>query len=581
MTEYVTVPSDLSAAEPYDRVLEIDDGQGQTQHVPLTGQTLSIGRAQDVDLHLPRVGISRHHAELSCDRWGRWWIKDLGSRNGTRVNGFGTTERMLELGDCIELGECLLTLTMPSPMLDAGHSSAAGASLGGQDVLVTDDQAKATSISMLRQSQTGTSRISSLHLTQLMELSHQLQRTERQSERLRMLCALLVSEHFTAEAAVVVMVPKGDSPAPPHTLCQPQLRAGHSVSSLYIADALIEAMDQHAEPTLATRAAEVVSGGTGEVSGGVSGGASGGGGAMACPIRHDEEALVLLYMMVPQKYANEEWLTLASLAAEHFKQAEAAWTNRKLAKVNALVEIDLERAQDIQMRLIPQEIDIRGMEIALGFKPCRWVGGDYVDVFELANGNTLLVVADVCGKGLPAALISSSLHTMAHTSCESGIAMLQLVQMLNKHLVTYLPPSRFVTGIFIELNSQTGQMQFINAGHPAPIIINPDGQRRAMDLGDYEPLGLKHITYEPSVDQLEPGQTLCLFTDGLTELKDHAGKMLTSVRLGDHFSQLIQNGANSPLPLVGDQLNELLDAYTGNRLQSDDRTFLLARRAGG
>ena len=558
MAKAFAVPAQLNVIEPYDRVLEIDDGSGQIRHHPLIGQNVSIGRIAQVDVQINNASVSRKHAEFYCDRWGRWWVRDTGSSNGTRVNGFRTSERMLELGDCVELGQCKLSLTMPNESME----SSGGTSIAGQVVAVHTSDESASGLSMLRQSQTGTSRISALNLNQLIEMSQTLQRTEQQRERLRLLCELMVSEHFAADVGVVLMISKKEA-GPPQTLCVPQVRAGCTAQSLYITEALVEACKEKSEPTLVRPS-------DGDGDNRLA--------AMACPIRNDEDALVLMYLMVKQDYANEEWLTLASLASEHFKQAESAWVNRKLAKVNALVEIDLERARDIQMRLVPNGIKVPGIEVGIGFKPCRWVGGDYVDVLRRPNGNVLLIVADVCGKGLPASLVSSSLHTMVHAVTAAGADLLNLTHLLNRHLVTYLPANRFVTGILVELNTKTGQMQFINAGHPSPLILDYVGNKRPLDMGDYEPLGIRDVEYKLSDDILAPNQMLAMFTDGLTELKDQSGKMLTSVRLGDHLSQITMASEGQPVEVAADHLNKVLDAYTGNRLQSDDRTFLLVRR---
>lgn len=558
MAKAFAVPAQLNAIEPYDRVLEIDDGSGQIRHYPLVGQSVSIGRIDSVDIQINNVSVSRKHAELYCDRWGRWWVRDTGSSNGTRVNGFRTSERMLELGDCVELGKCKISFTMPNESME----SSGGTSIAGQIVAVHSSDESASGLSMLRQSQTGTSRISALNLNQLIEMSKTLHRTEQQRERLRLLCELMVSEHFAADVGVVLMISKKQA-GPPQTLCVPQVRAGCNAQSLYITEALVEACKTKSEPTL-VKPSE--SNDDNRLA------------AMACPIRNDEESLVLMYLMVKQDYANEEWLTLASLASEHFKQAESAWVNRKLAKVNALVEIDLERARDIQMRLVPNGIKVPGIDVGIGFKPCRWVAGDYVDVLRRPNGNVLLIVADVCGKGLPASLVSSSLHTMVHAVTAAGADLLNLTHLLNRHLLTYLPSNRFVTGILIELNTQTGQLQFINAGHPSPLILDYAGNKRPLDMGEYEPLGLRDVQYELSDDILAPNQMLAMFTDGLTELKDQAGKMLTSVRLGDHLAQITIASEGQPVEVAADHLNKVLDAYTGNRLQSDDRTFLLVRR---
>lgn len=545
----------IPVTEPFDRVLEIDDGSGSVSHFPLVGEKIIIGRSAEVDLCLKHPSVSRRHAEFRCDKWGRWWVHDLGSSNGTKVNGFRTTERVLELADHVELGVFSLTLTMPKPTM-------ADSTLhGGQKIAVTQTPTTTKSITALRQSTTEVSRISAVHLTRLMQLSQQLQNNERLSERLRLLCDLMVDEMFCALAAVVVRMDKRHPDAAPQTLSLPSTRAGTPPRSLYIPNALMAALRQKAEPML-TRHTD-----NGEECG-----------AIACPIRNDEDAIDLLYLIVSPDYANEEWLTVALFATEHFKQAEAAWQARKLAKISALVEVDLERARDIQMRLVPKNINVPGLDVSVGFQPCRWVAGDYVDLLQLADGSTLLVVADVCGKGMPAALVSSSLHTMVRACAAAGSDLISLITLLNNHLVEYLPSNRFVTAIFVQIEPETGAVQFINAGHPAPLVVNPDGRMRSMELGDYEPLGLRKVEYQPSNDHMQPGQLLAMFSDGLTEMRDQSGKMLTSTRLGDHIRTIYQTNAGKPMQLIADQLNQVLDSYQAGRIQQDDRTFLMACR---
>ncbi len=564
MSEGLQKLSSLPVASSFDRLLKVEDPAGEVSHFPLVGDRIIIGRQEGVDLMLPHVSVSRRHAELRCDRWGKWWLRDLGSSNGTLINGFASTERLLDLADRITIGQFHLTLTLPSEAMQ--DSSLAG----GPAIAVRETSVTAKSMSALREDSRAEARLSALQLTQLMELSKTLHAADRLSQRMRLLCQLMVNDQFRCFAATIIRLARTDAAAAPQTLCSPVMSPQFGQRSLFIANSLLKALRQKPEPTLA-RESEIAT--AGATLAGVA--------AMACPLRHDEQSIDLLYIILPPQLANEEWLTLASLAAEHFRQAENGWAARRLAKVSALVEVDLQRARDIQMRLVPRDVQVQGLEVALGFQPCRWVAGDYVDVLTLRHGKTLLVVADVCGKGMPAALVSSSVHTLVHASIGAGADLLQTATLLNDHLLQYLPRNRFVTGILIEIDPATGQMNFINAGHPSPIVIDPTGQRRLLDAGPYEPFGLQKRTYDLLTDQLNPSQLLAMFTDGLSEARDQQGKMLTVTRLGETLSQIHQTTQHQPLQLAADQLNHVLDEYQGHNLQGDDRTFLLTRRPLG
>jgi len=554
--------SNMPERSTFDRVLMVDDGSGVVSHFPLVGDQIVIGRQEGVDLHLPFPSVSRKHAQLRCDKWGKWWIKDLGSSNGTCINGFTSTERVLELADRIDIGSVALTFTVP-------HEAMEDSSLhGGPALNVRDTDSTTKRISALRDDSVLTPRISSLQLVQLMELSRQLHTTDKLGQRLRLLCNLMIEEEFKGQGAVVVRISKEAPDEPPQTLCSPSFRPDCSQRSLFISQSMLKALRERAEPML-TNSTDTSAG---ESLGGHS--------ALGCPIRNDELAVDLLYILVPPKYGNEEWLTLASLAADHFRQSENNWAARRLAKVSALVEVDMERARDIQLRLVPKAVDAKGLDVAIGFEPCRWVAGDYVDVIQLPDDKVLLIVADVCGKGMPAALVSSSMHTLVHASVGAGADLVQMTTLLNNYLVKYLPQNRFVTGIIIEIDPATGEMRFINAGHPSPIVIDPEGGRQMLDMGDYEPLGLVEREYAAMDGQLEPRHMLAMFTDGLTELTDQHGKMLTSTRIGEHLSSIHKANLNQPIQIAADQLSQMLDAYQGTSLQSDDRTFLLTCRPG-
>jgi serine phosphatase RsbU (regulator of sigma subunit) len=553
-------------SEPVHRCLDIDDGKGNRSMVALAGERMVIGRAAEVQIKVNAGGVSRRHAQLFTDPFGRWWIRDLGSANGTLVNSFRIEERLLELGDIVQIGDATLVVSAPNERLYTAQPT--------KDPAMPVRETQAGHISTL--SRGAQPNISAAHLTTLMGFSRRLQSINNLNQRLRQLCSLMISEQFGGRSAVVIRLKRDDPSKPPQTLCQPQTAKHWEDDALYITKTMLETMRKHPESMLADDS-EIAGKATGmNVAATPEAAAMS---ALACPLRTTDDEVDILYVMVPPTHGTMEWLTLCSLAAEQFCQMELNWSARRQARISALVEHDLSRGRDIQQRLIPKDVNIESFDVNISFLPCRWVAGDYVDVMIDSKRNKgILVIADVCGKGLPAALVASSLHTMVHTGLRAGASLLELVTLMNEHLYEHLPANRFVTGIFMEMDLDSGEVQYVNAGHPAPMVFSPDGQYRQMEMGDYEPLGLTNTKFSFLTDQIDPNHMMLMFTDGLIELKDQAGRMLTGERLADHALQIWARNPTDPLQLMADDLNKVLNEYQRDSVQLDDRTFMLVRK---
>ncbi|MEZ0265001.1 MAG: SpoIIE family protein phosphatase [Phycisphaerae bacterium] len=562
------IPSSESpAAEPRRALLRVTHPSRGPILVPLTRSHVVMGRAEDADLMLDSQSVSRHHAELVQDPFQRWWVRDRQSRNGTRVNGHAVRESLIRPGDVVQIGEFLLALTAddatgdaapPPSSYDSGRTYA--------DARLTVMPAPAERIQRLREFQAP--KIGHAHLTAVLEFGHALNVTPDDRERLARLCRLVVISPFPGRAVAAVRVARTD-PAAVQMLLEPE--AGHAPPTL--SASVLRAVCESPEPVLATNRGQAgqhnielsISADVVEMS------------VVAVPLRVDEQTVDLLYVSLAPECGHSDWLALVALAAKQYQQAEAVWRNVGRIKEYAAIERDLERAQQIQRRLIPKQLTIPGLETAIGFEPCNWVGGDYVDVVPLRDGRVLLIVADVCGKGLPAALVSSSLHTMVHAGARAGEGPVALANALNEYVCDYLGEQSFATMICVAIDAATGACETVCAGHPHGLIIGPTGDVRLLRARSGLPLGLEPIPHVAAVDKLAPGEVLALFTDGLTELRAESEDMLGADGLADGLAQLYAIGATRPLAELVDQLNGCLDAFRGNAIVADDRTFLLAR----
>ena len=554
--------------------LEILQEGGEARRQALSGSHMVVGRASDADVQLDNPSISRKHAEFFADPFGRWWVRDLGSRNGTHVNGSPVDEALLKAGDVLQIEDFYVTVHFDGaaerPRQAAGGTSSGGSSL---DVTLAVSDSDHNQVHRLQDMESP--KIDRAHLSTLTKFSTELLSTADAEERVRKLCQMMVGKAFHGNSAAAIRVSK----TVPVEEVEPALLCEHELSKYnrpdfepYISRTMLRAAVQTEAPVVASN----TSGGGGDalelsLAGNVQELST-----IACPIGVKQDHLDLLYVCFPGQYGTGEWLALASLAAEQFQQAEEVWANRKAAEDQAVMEKDLARAERIQNGLIPETINIDGLEVSIGFEPCKWVGGDYVDVLQMPDGRVFLAVCDVCGKGLQAAIVTASLHTLVHMGVQANLTLEKLMARINNYLVDMLPDESFVTSITMILDPKTGEYEACNSGHPPGMIVGTAGKVRQLQACENPPWGYIEFPFETETGQLQPGELMCLFTDGLTELEEESGAMLGIAGTGDLLEKVYAAGGD--IHGERDKLTELLDLYQGNAIRPDDRTFLVLRR---
>ena len=404
--------------------------------------------------------------------------------------------------------------------------------------------------------------------------------TEPPADRLVALCQLMLHPRFGGRWAVVVSVPSstGDTEADPVPLCPVQQVADPAAAfapTPRLSRGLVRAARRRNEPMMASH----VPPGQGveaqielSIAPGITPMA-----AVAVPVSIDDSGrMTLLYAAFPPEYGTGEWLALASLAVRNYRQGEAVWANIASNRKLAVLENELGRARRVQDRLVPRQCRLPGLDLACRFTPCHGVAGDYVDTLTLPGGHALLVVADVSGKGLPAALVAMGVHTLVHATVRRWSGLADLAAALDDHLADALAPETFVTFFALTLDPETGAMDVVNGGHPPAFAVGRGGGVRPIGTDAGFPLGMMPQTLPLSADVLADDETLVLFTDGCYEVFDAAEAMLGP----DGFASLAAAPITA-LPDVGhaaDRIGQLLDDWQGPGEPGDDRTLLLVRR---
>lgn len=191
-----------------------------------------------------------------------------------------------------------------------------------------------------------------------------------------------------------------------------------------------------------------------------------------------------------------------------------------------------EYALDIQQGLLPREIpQVPGFTIAGAWQPARTVGGDYYDVFPLSETELALVVADVSGKGVAAALLMSNLQATVKAYATSESSPKDLCHKVNRAICNRITPGKFITFFYAVLDGEGHRLTYTNAGHNCPLIASQDGACRKLETGGAVLGVFADGSYEQASIDLLPGDRLVLFTDGITEAADSNGQEFGEERL--------------------------------------------------
>ncbi len=283
-------------------------------------------------------------------------------------------------------------------------------------------------------------------------------------------------------------------------------------------------------------------------------------------------------------------------------QAAIALENARL-HLQALEQERLERemhlAADIQRRILPREApQVAGYELLGWNRPARQIGGDYYDLFVRQNGRVGLVVGDVSGKGMPAALMVSTLHSALHLLLDQAGFGPELFERLNRHVLESSASNKFITLLLADLDPASGSLTYLNAGHNPALLLHRhpaagpgagqgDGAGAgagagAAESGGHEQLGstglpigvLPGSRFTTRAVDLQPGDLLCIYSDGITEAESAAEEEFGTARL----LAVLQEHSDRPLQHILDAIQAATAAFSAGLPQGDDQTVVLLRR---
>ena len=297
----------------------------------------------------------------------------------------------------------------------------------------------------------------------------------------------------------------------------------------------------------------------------------------AIPVFDDGQALNMVVFLSHEPDAlDPNLMPQMAWTANLFGRATNSLVLKNQAKAaHDALDREMKTIAEIQRSLLPERLpEIPTLELAAYYSPAARAGGDYYDFLKLADGKWAMIIADVAGHGSPAAVLMAVTHTLAHTPPTSCTDAAGLVDYINARITgKYTEESgTFVTAFVAVYDPATRKLTYSSAGHNPPRVKRcSDGSMFELDGAGGIPLGIqKDWKYEQTTIQLESGDQMILYTDGITESRNPAGDMFTEEGLD---SVLTHCGIDAQA-LIGEVLDKL-NAFTHNAEPLDDRTLVV------
>lgn len=296
---------------------------------------------------------------------------------------------------------------------------------------------------------------------------------------------------------------------------------------------------------------------------------------IAVPLVSQGELIGLLNLgsrLSEQEYTTDDRRllnTLATQAAPALRVAQLARQQQIEARERERMEQELRVARVIQETLLPKTLpDLHGWRMDALWQPARAVSGDFYDYVTFPDGQLGVVVGDVTDKGVPAALVMATTRSIFRAALERFRSPGEVLASVNDLLCPDIPQNMFVTCLYILLEPKTGRLRFANAGHNLPVQLCADGVRELRATG--MPLGLlPGMSYEEKEAQLQPGEGLVLYSDGIVEAHNVAGEMLGFPRLRELLASKKKQSERLKEP-VAQFLIEELAVHTGPDWEPED-----------
>ena len=547
-------------------------------HFPLGRLRITLGRSARNDLCVPDPFASRVHAEVRREG-DEYFLQDLGSANGTLYNGLTVQGSVaLTAGGRIQIGETEIVFddgtynsSMGATMITDNSSSIPEATIA----LASGDRTTSGLLEAIEGARTKPEEIVAARSAKqgdLLALISKVGITLLASASLNETLDQIVSLVFEAVPADRCLLMMRDDSSEDLRVAVARLRDRvGEVGEIRVSRNVLDEVVMRGKSVLTSDAQHDPRFASGTVV------LQGIRSVLAVPLGVADKVFGIIYADSPiaEGRFTEDHLklltTLASVAAirvENARLLEAQLQQERL-------ERELQLAMEIQQRFQPTAPPVvNGYELQGISFPCYEIGGDYYDFIERDDGRLVIALGDVSGKGTAAALLMSSLHAAVHAQAGSHDTLVETISAVNRYLADNIPPNRFVTLFYAELDPASGALSFLNAGHNPPLIVHAAGTVEQLASGGL-PLGIKRdAEYREGRTQLQPGDILVIYSDGVTEAASPSGEEFGPTRLYEVVSRNIDASAAG----VRDRIESALTKFSQGTQAADDITLVIVKR---
>jgi serine phosphatase RsbU (regulator of sigma subunit) len=520
-----------------------------------------IGRSRSADLQFEEKTLSRQHARFVMAD-GQWKIVDLGSSNGTFVNGIAVrTGRLLRDGDEIRLGE--VRLQFVSPLQDAAFSRVdVTLEPGAKQAPIFENVSVDDHIEQLLpkgiEEDAGQLMIKRLRL--LSEVAEILGNVIEAEELFpKVLEKVLVVFPEAERGCIMVCEPDGSNLHPVAALARPGVQSQMSVSRSL------------ATQVVATRSAVLSADVSGDerfnpqhtvVRYGLRT-------VMCAPMICEDAVLGLIQLdsSNPETRFSRSDMALFLGIAGHTALAFGKAKLHEQLITQMLFQQDLHMAARIQHSFLPKAPpQMQGYRFAESYSAARHVGGDYYDFVQVSDSAVGIIVGDVSGKGVASALYMAKLSSEMRYHVRGCLSAGAVLTALNRALAEEMESGMFVTLALLILEPERRRLTIASAGHPPPLLRSADGSVSALKINTSIPLGIfEDQRYGETQHTLKTGDSVLLYTDGVTEAMDKEGQLFGAEQL----KQVLATAGKNPDGILA-AINRAVAEHTAGHPQSDD-----------
>ncbi len=539
--------------------ITIQSNDGASHRFPLNKDRVTIGRSRENDIFLPDQWLSRHHAEIHRDGEG-FSLKDLGSKNGTLLNGARiAAQERLRTGDVITLGEHTLTFHAMSvdepeefePVGTRVFSARELSDVKTKPVVDPHDLVRQNKL-LQTLSQAAESLLVHMALPELFERVLQLLFDAVPAER----AAILLLEGPTGQPVIK---------ASRSRLGSPIQRVSRSIARRAIEQRVSLILPNLLEDAAFRTQDSILSSGIRS--------------ALCAPLWYagnaDQDPIGLVYMDSLQRshsFSEEDLRVVTALANVAAAKIENARLLEESLEKRQLDE-EMRKAAEIQRRLLPSVApQVEGFEICGSNRPCRTVGGDYYD-FTYEGGKLHLALGDVSGKGTGAALLMTVLRAAvrAHwTEFEPADAMARI----NRTVCQNVTEGKYVTFFMARLDPATGQLTYVNAGQNPPILVRASEEVCELEEGGMVLGMFESVPYTAATVEMAKGDALVVFSDGVSETWNRSEEEFGVARL----VEVVKRGNSLGATALEAEILRALEEYSAGARAMDDRTLIVLKR---